>query len=77
MDMFLTVLKDTSHTSQGAVVIAGVPRVSTCADLTVWSCCVVDTAVAVPSLRVAYLWHGARVCVPITVAGHAHACRFK
>lgn len=65
---------NTCRTSQGAVVIAGIPRVSTCADLTVCSCCVVDAAVAMAGLRVAYLGHGARVRVPVTVAGHARAC---
>lgn len=64
-------------TSQGAVVVAGVPRVSTSADLTVCSRCVVDAAVAMASLGVADLWHGARVGVPVTVAGHTHACGFK
>lgn len=80
LGMFVTMLShclNTCRTSQGAVVIAGVPRVSTCADLAVCSCCVVDAAVAVAGLRVAYLWHGARVRVPVTVAGHAHTCRFK
>lgn len=69
--------REDSHSSQGAVVVAGVPRVPTSADLTVCSRCVVDAAVAVASLRVADLWHGARVGVPITVAGHTHACGFK
>lgn len=78
--MFVTLFPhclNTRRTSQGAVVIAGVPRVSACADLTVCSCRVVDAAVTVAGLRVAYLWHGARVRVPITVAGHARARRFK
>lgn len=67
----------THRTSQGAVVTSGVPRVSTSTGVTVSSCRVVDAAVAVARLRVAYLWHGARVRVPITVTGDARPCRFK